>query len=890
MARATRELAKTYEPQLVERDWYERWDAAGAFTPPAGEGKADDPFVIIMPPPNVTGELHIGHALFSTVEDIMSRWQRMKGRPVLWLPGADHAGIAGQWVVEKEIAKDGLTRHDLGRDRFLDTVWDWMDSYRGRIRDQLQILGASTDWSRFAFTMDPGPARAVRTAFKHLYDKGLIYRGTRMINWCPRCRTALSDLEVNYEEEQSNLWQVRYPIADMEDRWITVATTRPETILGDTAIAVHPEDERYADLLGKEAILPVLGRRIPIIADDAVDKAFGTGAVKVTPAHDPTDYAIGQRHNLPAINIMNLDDTMNAEAGPFAGQTVLECRKNIVDWLRDHDQLVKTEPYTHSVGHCDRCDTIVQPLISTQWFVKMKPLAEPAAQVVRDGTIRMVPERFTGIYLHWMDNILDWCISRQLWWGHRIPVWYCANCGQVTVTTEETITTCAHCDSDTIEQDPDVLDTWFSSGLWPFSTLGWPDDTADLHRFYPGSVMETGYDIIFLWVARMIFFGIELMGESPFHTVYFHGTVRDERGQRMSKTKGNVLDPTEISKEFGTDALRYALITAGATGADSKLSIGRVEASRNFAQKIWQAARFVQANTRDAAIVLDASGAPAEPLAETLTVADKWIISRLHGTMRDVTGALERYEFGEAARGAYDFFWNEFADWYIEAAKVRLQGEDEAAKAPVRQTLVYTLERTLRLLHPVMPYVTEELWQHLPHGGELLIVAPWPSAGATYPAEERAFARMQEATRAIRNTRAESNIEPGRRIAAIVAGPYGADFDALRAEFAFLARIAADKLDIAAEAAAPEGAITIAVEDFAVYLPLGDLVDLDAERTRLAREIEAAEAEVGRATAQLSNEGFLARAPEKVVQVQRDRLAGAQERVRLLQERLAALG
>jgi valyl-tRNA synthetase len=890
MAQATRDLAKTYEPQLVERDWYERWDAAGAFTPPPGEGKADDPFVIIMPPPNVTGELHIGHALFATVEDIMSRWQRMKGRPVLWLPGADHAGIAGQWVVEKEIAKDGLTRHDLGRERFLDTVWDWMDSYRGRIREQLRILGASTDWSRFAFTMDPGPARAVRTAFKHLYDKGLIYRGTRMINWCPRCRTALSDLEVNYEEEQTSLWQVRYPIADMPDRWITVATTRPETILGDTAIAVHPEDERYADLLGKEAILPVLGRRIPIIADDAVDKEFGTGAVKVTPAHDPTDYAIGQRHNLPAINVMNLDDTMNPEAGPFAGQTVMECRKNIVDWLREHDQLVKIDPYTHSVGHCDRCDTIVQPLISTQWFVKMKPLAEPAAQVVRDGTIRMVPERFTGIYLHWMDNILDWCISRQLWWGHRIPVWYCANCGQVTVTTEETITTCAHCDSDKIEQDPDVLDTWFSSGLWPFSTLGWPEDTADLRRFYPGSVMETGYDIIFLWVARMIFFGIELMGEPPFHTVYFHGTVRDEFGQRMSKTKGNVLDPTEISKEYGTDALRYALITAGATGADLRLSVGRVEASRNFAQKIWQAARFVQANTKDATIARDVSGAPAEPSAATLAVADKWIISRLHATMADVTGALERYEFGEAGRTIYDFFWNEFADWYIEAAKVRLQGDDEAAKAPVRQTLVYTLERTLRLLHPIMPYVTEEVWQHIPHGGDLLIVAPWPTPGATYPAEERAFARMQEATRAIRNARAESNIEPGRRIAAIVAGPYGADFDALRAEFSFLARLAADKLDIAADAAAPEGAITIAVEDFAVYLPLGDAVDLAAERTRLAREIEAAEAEVGRATAQLANEGFIARAPEKVVQVQRDRLAGAQERVRLLQERLAALG
>jgi valyl-tRNA synthetase len=737
--------------------------------------------------------------------------------------------------------------------------------------------------------MDPGPARAVRTAFKRLYDKGLIYRGERMINWCPRCRTALSDLEVTYEEEQSSLWQVRYPIAGEDDRWITVATTRPETILGDTAIAVHPEDDRYRDLLGKEAILPVLGRRIPIIADDAVDQAFGTGAVKVTPAHDPVDFAIGQRHRLPAINIMNLDDTMNAEAGPFQGQTTMQARLNIVDWLKEHDQLVKVEPYTHSVGHCERCDTIVQPLISTQWFVSMQPLAAPAIDAVKTGQIRMVPERFADTYLHWMENILDWCISRQLWWGHRIPVWYCADCQHMTVTDQETIDRCEACGSSKLEQDPDVLDTWFSSGLWPFSTLGWPDDTPDLRRFYPGDVLETGYDIIFFWVARMIFFGIEFMGEVPFHTVYFHGTVRDESGQRMSKTKGNVLDPTEVTAEYGTDALRFTLVTAGATGADMKLSLGKVEASRNFANKLWQAARFILSNLGDAEIARDATGAPAEPEAATLTTADKWILSRLSRTTGDVTRALERYEFGEAGRTLYEFFWSEFADWYIEAAKVRLQGGDEAAKAPVRQTLAFVFERTLRLLHPIMPYVTEELWQHLPHGGDMLIVAPWPAAGAAYPAEERAFARMQEATRAIRNARAESNIEPGKRIAAIVAGPYSAEFDALRAEFAFLARVAADGLQIEADAPAPEGALTLAVEDFAIYLPLGGLVDRDAERARLAREIEAAEAEVGRASAMLNNEGFIARAPDKVVQVQRDRLAGAQERVRLMQERLAAL-
>ncbi len=889
MSQQPREIAKTYDPQVVERDWYERWDAAGYFAPRPATGPDDDPFVIVMPPPNVTGELHAGHALFCTVEDILTRWQRMQGRPTLWIPGADHAGIAGQWVVEKEIAKDGLTRHDLGRDRFLATTWDWMDSYRGRIREQLRILGASTDWSRFAFTMDPGPARAVRTAFKRLYDKGLIYRAERMINWCPRCRTALSDLEVNYEEEQSSIWQVRYQIADTTDQWITVATTRPETILGDTGIAVHPDDPRYRNLVGKEAILPVLGRRIPIIADDVVDPEFGTGAVKVTPAHDPVDFGIGQRNHLPALNVMNLDDTMNAEAGPFAGQTTAECRRNIVAWLQEHDQLVSVEPHTHAVGHCDRCGTIVQPLISMQWWVRMQPLAAPAIDVVKNGQVKMVPERFSGIYLHWMENILDWCISRQLWWGHRIPVWYCQDCKQMTASDQETISHCEHCGSSRIEQDPDVLDTWFSSGLWPFSTLGWPDQTADLARFYPGDVMETGYDIIFHWVARMIFLGIEFMGEPPFHTVYFHGTVRDEHGQRMSKTKGNVLDPTELTAQYGSDALRYALITAGATGADLRLSTGRIEASRNFANKLWQAARFILSNTANATILRDADGAPSEPDPATLTTTDQWILSGLARTISETTRNLERYELGEAGRGLYDFFWSEFADWYIEAAKVRLQGDDDTAKAAVQQTLVYTFERILRLLHPIIPYVTEELWQQFPHAGDMLIGASWPTAGQRYPAEERAFGRMQEATRAIRNARAESNVEPGKRIAAIVAGPYSDAFQAVRDEFVFLARLAPDQLQIVPTATVPEGAITLAVDDFAIYLPLSGLIDMEAEQARLTKEIAEANAEVGRAEAMLNNQGFISRAPEQVVQQQRDRRTNALERVRLLQERLAAL-
>lgn len=890
MTEAANELAKTYNPQLVERDWYDRWADAGYFAPPPATGPDDDPFVIIMPPPNVTGDLHAGHALFCTVEDYLTRYQRMRGRPTLWLPGADHAGIAGQWVVEKEIANDGLTRHDLGRDRFLEVVWDWMDSYRGRIREQLRILGASTDWSRFAFTMDPGPARAVRTAFKHLYDRGLIYRAERLINWCPRCHTALSDLEVVHEEEQASIWYVRYPIVDLPDQWITVATTRPETILGDTAIAVHPDDERFSALIGKRAILPVLGREIPIIADAAVEREFGTGAVKVTPAHDPVDFAIGQRHNLPMINVMTFEDTMNEQSGRFVGQTTAECRRNLVDWLREHDQLVKVEPHLHSVGHCDRCGTVVQPLLSLQWWVRMQPLAAPAIEVVRNGQVQMVPERFTGIYLHWMENILDWCISRQLWWGHRIPVWHCSTCGQMTASDQETLERCEHCGSTAIEQDPDVLDTWFSSGLWPFSTLGWPDQTPDLARFYPGDVMETGYDIIFHWVARMIFFGIEFMGEPPFHTVYFHGTVRDENGQRMSKTKGNVIDPTQITAEYGSDALRYALITAGATGADLKLSISRIEASRNFGNKLWQAARFILSNIDPATIDRDAAGNPAEPAVASLTTTDRWILGRLAEVTMETTRNIDRYELGEATRGLYEFFWSEFADWYIEAAKVRLHGGDEAAKAAVRQTLVYVFERTLRLLHPIMPYITEELWQHLPHAGPMLIIAPWPAAGQTYPTEERASARLQEVVRAIRNARAESNVAPGQRIAAIIASPHHADILALRDELTFLARLDPAQLTIVPAAAAPEGALTLAVDETVIYLPLAGLVDLDAERARLTKELDEASAEIGRAEAMLNNPGFTGRAPEKVIQVQRDRLKGAQDRVQLLQDRLQALG
>ena len=727
-------LAKAYDPRVVEVGVYDRWDAAGYFAP--REGTDRSPFVVIMPPPNVTGELHIGHALFVTVEDMMTRWHRMQGDPALWLPGADHAGIAGQWVVEKELAAEGLTRHDLGREQFLERVWDFMNRYRGRIREQMKILGASCDWSRFTFTMDPGPSRAVRHVFKRLYDKGLIYRGERLISWCPRCMTALSDLEVVHKDEPGSLWHLAYPIEPIDDAsadprpptpdHVVVATTRPETMLGDTAVAVHPDDERYQALIGRRVRLPIMDRLIPIVADAAVDPSFGSGAVKVTPAHDPNDFEIGQRHDLPGLNVMNLDGTMNEAAGPFAGQAIAEARQGVVARLTAEGQLLKTEPHTHAVGHCDRCGTVVEPLISKQWFVQMAPLAAPAIEVAHDGQLAFVPDRFKGVYLNWLENIHDWCISRQLWWGHRIPVWYCQGCGEVTVTEEETLTACPSCGG-AVEQDPDVLDTWFSSGLWPFSTLGWPDETPDLRRFYPGSVMETGHEILFLWVARMVFFGIEVMGETPFHTVYLHGTVRDIEGAKMSKTKGNVIDPTVVTAEYGADALRFALVTQGSPGVDMKLSLQKVEDARNFSNKLWNATRFALRSIGESEIAMADDG-PARPNGE-LALVDRWILSRLDSVTAEATRLMGNHLYGEAGRQLRDFVWSELCDWYIEAAKVRLTGTP-AERQIVAQTLAHALERSVRLLHPAMPFVTEALWHELPHAGESIMIAPWPGGGS----------------------------------------------------------------------------------------------------------------------------------------------------------------
>jgi len=879
-------LAKAYDPKSVEAGVYDRWDAAGYFAP--RDDSDAEPFVVIMPPPNVTGELHIGHALFVGLEDIMTRYHRMLGDSTLWLPGADHAGIAGQWVVEKELANEELSRHHLGRDAFLERVWDYMNRYRGRIREQMKLLGASCDWSRFAFTMDPGPSRAVRKVFKRLYDNGLIYRAERLISWCPRCMTALSDLEVVHRDEPGFLWHLRYPIEGSAGEFISVATTRPETMLGDTGVAVHPEDERYAHLVGHQVRLPIMDRLIPIVADSAVDPSFGSGAVKVTPAHDPNDFEIGRRHGFEFVTVMKFDGTMNDQAGPFTGLTIRNARQAVVERLTAEGLVERTEPHVHSIGHCDRCDTVIEPLISLQWFVQMETLAAPAIEVAQSGELRFVPDRFKGVYLNWLENIHDWCISRQLWWGHRIPVWFCQACGEVIVTEEETLSACTACGGEVV-QDPDVLDTWFSSGLWPFSTLGWPDQTADLRRYFPGSVMETGYEILFLWVARMVFMGIEVMGDAPFHTVYLHGTVRDIEGAKMSKTKGNVIDPTVVSAEYGADALRFALVTQGSPGIDMKLSLQKVEDARNFANKLWNATRFALRPIEEASIVMDGDG-PARPSGD-LALADRWILSRLDAITADTSRLLGNHLYGEAGRQLREFVWSELCDWYIEAAKVRLRDSAEARQV-VAQTLAHALERSVRLLHPFMPFLTEALWQHLPHLGASVMIAPWPTKGERDETAESQFSALIELVRAIRNARTEAEVEPGRWIAArVIAGEHTAAFEASRRELASLARIDEGQLTIvAASTEPPAGAMTVVAGDIVALLPLAGLIDLDAERARLQREIGDAESERQRAERQLANASFVAKAPPPVVEVQRKRLSTATEQIAVLERRLAELG
>ncbi|MGQ9553882.1 MAG: valine--tRNA ligase [Anaerolineae bacterium] len=875
-----KELPKTWQPEQFETPIYDWWEEQGYFRPKIDWSK--QPFVIPMPPPNITGALHIGHAITATIEDILVRWHRMMGDPTLWLPGTDHASIATHAVVERELAKEGLTRWDLGRDQFVQRVWQWREVYGRRITQQHRRLGASCDWQRERFTLDEGLSRAVRTAFKRLYDAGLIYRGAYMVNWCPRCGTAISDLEVIHGEEHSQLWYVRYPLAD-DSGYIEVATTRPETMLGDTAVAVNPNDERYTGLVGKIAILPIVERPIPIIADDAVDPEFGTGAVKVTPAHDPNDYEIGQRHNLPVVDVMTPDGRMSQAAGSrFAGMDRLEARRLIVADLEREGLLSRVQDYQHSVGHCQRCSTIAEPRISLQWFVRTKPLAEPALAAVREGRIQIIPERFERGYYNWMENIRDWCISRQLWWGHRIPVWYCRECGGMTVAVDDP-EACEHCGG-TIEQDPDVLDTWFSSGLWPFSTLGWPEDTEDYRYFYPATVLETGWDILFFWVARMIMMGLAMTGKEPFSYVYLHGLVRDELGRKYSKSLGNALDPIEVIEDYGTDALRYALVTSSTPGNDVKLSMQKIEAGRNFANKLWNAARFVLAN------LPDGFAAPSAADLTDLELADRWIVSRLNALIAETDRLLRSWQLGEAGRQIQEFLWGDYCDWYIEIAKITLYSKDESRKNTVRKVLIYVYDRALRLLHPYMPFVTEAIWQQLPHDGEALIVAPWPQPEPRDVEAENQFGLVSEIIRGIRNVRSEYRVEPAKRIqAAIAAGDKRALFESQRSLITNLAHIVSDGLTITDTVPVPPQSASVVTADVTVYLPLAGLVDLAAERERLQREMTQAQQQLAGSERLLASASFIGRAPGEVVERERAKANELRERLVQLQRRLAQL-
>ena len=879
------EMPKAYEPNKVEQKWYKFWLEKGYFTPKIDPKKK--PFVIIMPPPNVTGELHIGHALTATLEDIMIRWHRMRGEPTLWLPGVDHAGIAAQVVVEQKLAEEGLDRHKLGRQKFLERMRQWAEKCRRTIAEQHQRLGASCDWSREKFTLDDGPSRAVRTAFVRLYNKGLIYRGERIINWCPRCATALSDLEVEHKDIQGHLYYVKYPLAE-GDGFITVATTRPETILGDTAVAVNPKDKRFKAMVGKKVILPAVKRVIPIIADDAVDPEFGTGAVKITPAHDPADFEIAQRQGLELVNILNPDTTMNENAGPYVGLDRFDCRRAILADLEREGLLVKIEPYTHSVGHCDRCQVIIEPLASKQWFIKTQPLAQAAIRAVRDERIAILPERFTKVYLNWLENIRDWCISRQLWWGHRIPVWYCQGCGKLTVTVDEA-KACAHCGSTKIEQDADVLDTWFSSALWTHSTLGWPDDSEELRYFYPTTVMETGYDILFFWVARMIMMGLEDTGDIPFDTVYLHGLVRDEKGEKMSKLRGNVLNPLDTLKVYGTDALRFALTSDISPGNDIKMTTPRLEAGRNFANKLWNATRFVVRSIKqeeDLSIQQD-----------KLPLEDRWILSRLSRTISAVTRLMQTFQFGEAQRQLHDFLWSEYCDWYVELAKIRLRSGEAPSPLPV---LVHVLEASLRLLHPCMPFVTEELWQNLkqrlPSGWqktESIMVADYPEADkkAIDPQAERVMESIIEIVHSIRNVRAQYKVESTKWIEAqVYAGELKSAITAYSEVIQTLARARPVTFLDSREALRGKDIVALVLKESEVIIPMASMVDLEAERKRLQKEIEETQVEVSRLEARLKDKAFLSKAPPAVVDKERQKLATGKDKLKRLRQSLNKLG
>ena len=876
-----KELPKAYEPQEVEGRIYEMWEKSGCF-----EGRRDPdkkPFTIVMPPPNVTGQLHMGHAMDCTVQDILTRFKRMQGYAALWVPGTDHAGIATQIKVEEALRQEeGLTRYDLGREKFLERVWDWKAKYGGRIVQQQKKLGASCDWSRARFTMDDGLSAAVRHVFVSLYEKGLIYKGSRIINWCPHCTTALSDAEVEYQEKPGHLWHLKYPVKGEPGRYVVVATTRPETMLGDSGVAVNPNDARYTDLVGKTCILPLMDREIPIVADEYVDMEFGTGCVKMTPAHDPNDFEVGLRHNLESIRVLDDDGKINALGGKYQGLDRYEARKVILADLEELGLLEKTEEHVHNVGTCYRCGTDVEPLISAQWFVKMEPLAQEALRVVNDGELKFVPDRFSKIYTNWMENVHDWCISRQLWWGHRIPAWYCDDCGRMTVS-ETDPTECEHCHSTHIHQEEDVLDTWFSSALWPFSTLGWPDESSeDFKYFYPTDVLVTAYDIIFFWVARMIFSGCEHTGKPPFHTVFIHGLVRDDKGRKMSKSLGNGIDPLEMAEQYGADALRFNLITGNSPGNDMRFLPGRCEAMRNFANKIWNASRFLMMN-----LTIDRCELP-----DRLELEDKWILSKLNAAIPAITENMDRYELGVAAQKIYDFIWDDYCDWYIELTKSRLQGEDAGAKERAQQVLCYVLTQTLKLLHPFMPFITEEIWQALPHEGDFLMLQQWPEycAGLDFPEEEKAMELIMDAIRAIRARRAEMNVPPSRKAALTISTVEEGIF---RQGVPFLKRLAyAGEVEVAGASAQPAdeaGTVSIVTHAARISMPLADLVDLEKERARIEKELGKNRAELAKLSAKLGNPGFVNKAPASVVEAEREREAKLSALIAKLEGQLAGM-
>ena len=872
-----KELPKVYEPQQVEGRIYRMWMDNDCFKATPNPDKK--PFSIVMPPPNVTGQLHMGHAMDATLQDILTRFKRMQGYEALWLPGTDHAGIATQIKVEEELrTKEGLTRYDLGREKFLQRVWEWKEKYGNRIVEQQKKMGASCDWSRSRFTMDEGCSRAVRETFCELYDKGLIYKGSRIINWCPHCLTALSDAEVEYVDKPGHLWYIRYPLADGSGD-IVVATTRPETMMGDTGVAVNPEDEKFKHLIGKKCILPIMNREIPIVGDEYCEIGFGTGAVKMTPAHDPNDFEVGLRHNLEVIRVIADDGTINENGGPYNGMDRYECRNAIVKDLEEQGYLVKTEPYSHNVGTCYRCHNDVEPLISAQWFVKMEPLAKEAIRVVQDGTIKFVPERFTKTYINWMENVHDWCISRQLWWGHQIPAWYCDDCGHINVSREDP-SKCEKCGSMHLTREEDVLDTWFSSALWPFSTLGWPDlDSADLKYWYPTSVMVTGYDIIFFWVARMIFSGMEQMKKEPFKTVFIHGLVRDDKGRKMSKSLGNGIDPLEMAEKYGADALRFNLITGNSPGNDTRFYVEKCEAMRNFANKIWNASRFVMMN-----LTIDHVELP-----EQLELEDKWVLSKLNTLVKEVTDNMDAFEIGVASAKVYDFIWDTYCDWFIELCKARLTGDDECAKINAQNVLCYVLIETLKLLHPFMPFITEEIYQALPHTaedkGEFIMLQKWPEYRdeLSFPQEEEAMGLIIDAITAIRARRNEMNVAPSKKVHYTIATAHA---DTFARGIPFFKRLAsASDVTVAdANIPTPDGSIEVVTHAARVLMPLAELVDFEKELARIAKEKANAEKQLAGIENKLSNQGFIAKAPEAVVNGAREDAA----KLRALIEKLDA--